>query len=231
MKKPIAMFLILVCVLAMVGCNNTKQPETTTQAPVIEEPVVDEFVLENIGTNVNVFNWYAQKLKFEIMGENAISTSYTDYTTGAREAKLLLAMLNDGYINEEVLVQAFEGDTPDDLKNYTEFIYTITDIQDTFGTDIDFSDYTLEREIGDYLNYVDEEYRYGDIEKVICDAFMNGEIPEICAYNPAVLSIMCSCDKNNTYITEQNTNNLFMNEYINNLSRIVTSTNSYTYTR
>ena len=29
MKKPIAMFLILVCVLAMVGCNNTKQPETT----------------------------------------------------------------------------------------------------------------------------------------------------------------------------------------------------------
>lgn len=30
MKKLIAMFLILVCILIMVGCNNTKQTETTT---------------------------------------------------------------------------------------------------------------------------------------------------------------------------------------------------------
>lgn len=212
--------------------TTTKQPETTTtQAPVIEEPVVDVFILENIDKNAGVFDWYANELKLDIMNGNALSMSYTDYTPGGREAKVLLAMLNEGEISDEVLGKVFSDYTYDDMKNYTEFIYSIADIQEKFGTDVDFSKYTLNPEIGEYLNYIDETYRYGDIDGLIYDVFMNGNMSDSCSSNPAVLSMLCSCDKNNNYIYEKNINDLFMDGYIENLSNKIESAKGISYTR
>lgn len=212
--------------------TTTKQPETTTtQAPVIEEPEFREYTLEDIKTNYGAFNQLAQHLKSELMAGNAMSMSYTDYTAGGSEARLLLAMLNEGYINDDVLGEVFADYSEEELKNYTEFIYSIADIQEMFGTDVDFSKYTLNPEIGEYLNYIDETYRYGDIDGLIYDVFMNGNMSDSCSSNPAVLSMLCSCDKNNNYIYEKNINDLFMDSYIENLSNKIESAKGISYTR
>ena len=212
--------------------TTTKKPETTTtQAPVIEEPEYREYTLEDIKTNYGAFNQFAQHLKSELMAGNAISMSYTDYTAGGSEATLLLAMLNEGEISDEVLGKVFSDYTYDDMKNYTEFIYSIADIQEMFGTDVDFSKYTLNPEIGDYLNCIDEEYRKGKIEDFLYDVYMNCNIPEEYIYNTAIMSIMCSYDKNNTYMRKEFVDMDCVDGFIANMSNIIERTNGHSYTK
>lgn len=212
--------------------TTTKKPETTTtQAPVIEEPVVDEFILENIGKNAGVFDWYANELKLDIMNGNALSMSYTDYTPGGREAKVLLAMLNEGYISDDVLGDAFADFSKEELKNYTEFIYSIADIQEKFGTDVDFSKYTLNPEIGTYINDIDNAYRNGEIDNFLYDVHMNGNIPSEYIYNSAIMSMLSSYDKNDTYMYNQDADVFCVDNFINILNDTVEQAKGISYTR
>lgn len=212
--------------------TTTKQPETTTtQAPVIEEPVVDVFILENIDKNAGVFDWYANELKLDIMNGNALSMSYTNYTAGGREAVLFLAMLNEGYISDDVLGDVFADFSEEELKNYTEFIYSIADIQEKFGTDVYFSKYTLNPEIGNYINNIDNAYRNGEIEDFLYNAYMNGEMIEGGWGHPAIESMLCSYDTNNIYGTGQDLNVVFMDSYIENLYERIEKSKGISYTR
>ena len=212
--------------------TTTKKPETTTtQAPVIEEPEYREYTLEDIRANHGAFELYAQYLTNDLMAGNAMSMSYTNYTAGGRESVLLLAMLNEGEISDEVLGKVFSDYTYDDMKNYTEFIYSIADIQEMFGTDVDFSKYTLNYEIGTYINDIDNAYRNGGIEDFLYNAYMNGEMIEGGWGHPAIESMLCSYDTNNIYGTGQDLNIVFMDSYMENLYKKIETTKGISYTR
>lgn len=193
-----------------------------------QEPEYEEYTLEDIGTNHGAFELYAQYLTNDIMAGNALSMSYTDYTPGGRESLLLLAMLNEGYINDGVLAEVFCDYTYEELKNYTEFIYSLADIQDMFGTVVDFSKYTLNSEIGDYINSIDNAYRNDEIEVFLYDVYMNCNIPEEYIYNSAVMSIMCSYDKENKYMREEFVDIDCVDDFINNLYSIIEKSKSET---
>lgn len=212
--------------------TTTKQPETTTtQAPVIEEPEFREYTLEDIKTNYGAFKQFAQHLKSELMAGNAMSMSYTNYTAGGREAVLFLAMLNEGEISDEVLGKVFSDYTYDDMKNYTEFIYSIADIQEKFGTDVDFSKYTLNPEIGTYINDIDNAYRNGEIDNFLYDVHMNGNIPSEYIYNSAIMSMLSSYDKNDTYMYNQDADVFCVDNFINILNDTVEQAKGISYTR
>lgn len=212
--------------------TTTKQPETTTtQAPVIEEPEYREYTLEDIRTHHGAFELYAQYLTNDLMVGNAMSMSYTNYTAGGREAVLFLAMLNEGYINDDVLGEVFADYSEEELKNYTEFIYSIADIQEKFGTDVDFSKYTLNPEIGTYINDIDNAYSNGEIEDFLYNAYMNGEMIEGGWGHPAIESMLCSYDTNNIYGTGQDLNIVFMDSYIENLYERIEKSKGISYTR
>lgn len=212
--------------------TTTKQPETTTtQAPVIEEPEYREYTLEDIRTNYGAFELYAQYLTNDLMAGNAMSMSYTNYTSGGREAVLFLAMLNEGYISDDVLGEVFADYSEEELKSYTEFIYSIADIQEKFGTDVDFSKYTLNPEIGTYINDIDNAYRNGEIEDFLYNAYMNGNMVEGGWGHPAIESMLCSYDTNNIYGTGQDLNVVFMDSYIENLYERIEKSKGISYTR
>ena len=204
--------------------TTTKKPETTTtQAPVIE------YKLENIGISADVFRWHAINLKKEIMEEKMIGTSYADYTAGGNEATFLLAMLNDGKINDEVLAEVFSDYTKEDMKNYTEFVYSIVDIQEMVGTGkIDYENYTLDKNIGSYINKIDDAYRECDIEGFLEREYMNCEMQADYYYNPAIISMMCSYDRNNIYLYDFNADDLCVNDFID---RLLEKTKGISYTR
>lgn len=212
--------------------TTTKKPETTTtQAPVIEEPEYREYTLEDIRTNHGAFELYAQYLTNDLMAGNAMSMSYTNYTAGGRESVLLLAMLNEGEISDEVLGKVFSDYTYDDMKNYTEFIYSIADIQEMFGTDVDFSKYTLNYEIGTYINDIDNAYRNGEIDNFLYDVHMNGNIPSEYIYNSAIMSMLSSYDKNDTYMYNQSADVFCVDNFINILNDTVEQAKGISYTR
>lgn len=190
--------------------------KTTTQAPT-----VNQFRLEDIISDPNVFAVYAQKFKQSLMNGNRMQTIYSSSTFGGKESEVALAMLNYGKISDEVLKDVFKDYTPEEIKNGTLFFYLIANTQDLFNTDVDFEKYTLDKNKGKYLNSIDDAYRNGDIDALLYDTLMNGNIPQEYFYDPAVMSLLCSYDRDNTYVYSSDVDEHCVNDFINDLCETV----------
>ena len=136
------------------------------------------------------------------------------------ESEVALAMLNDGLISDEVLKEVLKYHTADDFELATEYLYKWCQTQNMFDTDVDFSKYTIDSEIGDYLNALDDAYRNGTAEEYIYDKFVVGNISDKCVKNPAIWALTSSYDETlglSTAVVEVR----IMDEYIKELDKTV----------
>ena len=185
--------------------QTTKVTTTTTQPvtqPVTQAPTEqnNDYKLEDIATNANAFNVYAQRFNKDLLKGNGIYLPSTDITGGGREARFTLAMLNEDKISDEVLKEMFKDYDIDEIYSYKEYVYNIAKSQTTYGTDIDFTKYTLDKKLGNYLNSIDEANRKGEIDQFLYGALMEANMPEY-LYKPIVVAMWCSYDKNEKYIS------------------------------
>ena len=112
-----------------------------------------EYILENIGCQINDFEMYRDYFNSELLDGNGIECNYgPGGTYGGRESKLVLALLNYRCINDDVIQNALGNFSEQELKDYQNFLYLIAPIKDATGHGVDFTNYTLNQEIGNYLN-------------------------------------------------------------------------------
>lgn len=189
--------------------QTTKVTTTTTQKvtqPVTQAPTQSstepnyDYKLEDIATNANAFNVYAQRFNKDLLKGNGIYLPSTGITGGGREARFTLAMLNEDKISDEVLKEMFKDYDMDEIYSYKEYVYNIAKSQTKYGTDVDFTKYTLDKKLGNYLNSIDEANRKGEIDQFLYGALMEANMPEY-LYKPIVVAMWCSYDKNEKYIS------------------------------
>lgn len=197
--------------------TSTTSTTTTTNPPSIST----EYKIEDIATNYNAFIHYASKLKMDLMNGNGRYTSSGKITWGAKESYIALAMLNDGLISDEVLQTLLKNYNIEDFEDAAEYLYKWCQTQNMFDTDVDFSKYTIDSEIGDYLNALDDAYRNGTAEEYIYDKFEEGKISQKCINNPAVWALSCSYDIYKLYLTSDVVEVEIMDEYIKELDKTV----------
>lgn len=222
----------------------TEPPVTTTTTPITEPPVTEpivteppvtepvmrdpsDYTLEEIAYDPIAFTMIADRLKKDLLNGNGIETEYGT-VWGSAEAACILAILNNGKINEDVLTYNLGMYTAEDITNCTKFIYKIRYAQELCGTDLDFEKYTLDPSIGQFLNSIDDEFRNGTINDKMYDMFVNGNYIEEYIYNPSTLPVICSYGRDSYLLGSENVDYICMDAYIDNLCNTVLG---HSYTR
>ena len=152
------------------------QPPVTeppvTQPPVTEPPVIETqppvqqpVGLQAIGSDFSYFYDRACDLNLDIMNipgymMSSINMPYGN-TTGALESYFVLGALNPNYVNDQFMSWIFGENSQDCIGNCVDFICNFNWVQSTMGNDVDYSKYTVDPAIGNYLNQVDDAYRNG----------------------------------------------------------------------
>jgi len=182
--------------------QTTKVTTQKVTQPVTQPPTQPDYdyKLEDIANNANAFNVYAQRFNKDLLKGNGIYLPSNGITGGGREARFTLAMLNEDKISDEVLKEMFKDYDMDETYSYKEYVYNIAKSQATYGTDVDFTKYTLDKKLGNYLNSIDEANRKGEIDQFLYGALMETNMPEY-LYKPIVVAMWCSYDKNEKYIS------------------------------
>ncbi len=197
--------------------TTTSTTTTTTNPPSIST----EYKIEDIATDYNAFIVYANSLRMELTRGGAIQTSSGNITWGGKGTAVALAMLNDGYISDEVLKIVFSEYTIEDFENGAEYLYEWRKTEEKFGTDINYSKYTIDKEIGSYLNELDDAYRNGTAKEYLYDKFVSENISDKCVKNPAIWALSCSYDVYENYLTSGDVRYMIMDEYIKELDKTV----------
>ena len=153
-----------------------QQPQTQPEQPVIRYDTRTDYVLEDLLSDIPMESEYAM---YQIANEfgkelfnNCIHENQYGGSLGADESKALLVALNyDKGINNEALAYIFEFDSEEDFSHYCDnlnFAY----YQYLYGTKVDFTKYTFDKNIGNYINYVSDlfiEYTNGNEEPLLTE--------------------------------------------------------------
>lgn len=201
--------------------TTTRKPTTTTTTTTKTPVIQNQYKIEDIATNKLAFDYYAGQLNIELMKGNGRYTSSGNITYGGIESDVALAMLNDGLISDEVLKEVFKYYTIEYFELGAEYLYKWCQTQNMFDTDVDFSKYTIDSEIGDYLNALDDAYRNGTAEEYLYNKFLLGNISEKCKKNPAIWALSCSYDTRPAYFTTTVVEVEIMDQYIKELDKTV----------
>lgn len=200
--------------------KQTTKVTTTTTKPVIQAPTEPDYnyKLEDIATNPNAFISYVHKLNADILRHNGY---YLDYglTYGAFESYVTLALLNDGQISDEVIKEVFKGFTMEDIKKGIEFTFAIGTIQKTYNTTFDFSKYTINKEIGEYINKICEANTNGTIDQFVYESIKKISSPENIVNSAGVMAMLATYP--NKYINQATACQFEVNDFRERLCETV----------
>lgn len=145
----------------------TTATTTTTTTQTTTEPTTYEYTLENITQSAEVFNYFAEQMNNDIFaGSNVKATRFNGeeyWSNGSKESRVALLLLNENanYKNG-VLNEVLRGYSDYDIAQGVYYFYNAPSTQDTCETNIDFNDYALDKEIGDYMNKLNAARKHGD---------------------------------------------------------------------
>ena len=113
---------------------------TTTKATTTTTPQSSSgYTLNDIRTNANALVTYGSSLKSDLKpGLSTVRMSYGS-TGGSTECMFILAAINNGYINDDVLSYAYSYVYEEILDESKEFFYKFSTVQTLFGTQVDFT--------------------------------------------------------------------------------------------
>ena len=197
------------------------QPPVTeppvTEPPVIEtQPPVQSYSINDIAYDWNAFDTFKSDLATSIMYipgymSSCINMPY-GVTNGYVESSFILAALNSGYVNDNVLFDSFSYYSQNNLYNCKDFMYSFNMVQNTMGNDVDYSRFTINPSDGDFLNRADQAYREGWFDSFIEQNL--GNIPN----NPGVMGILYSYD-NGRHLNINDIDANYINPFINRVSQ------------
>ena len=162
--------------------------EPITEAPT--EYYELDYSFENIAHDSVVFMNHASHLKNELFHGISIDTIYGT-TSCETESKLLLAILNYGQIDDNVLQEVFQYYSESDIKNFQNFLYDIAFAKKELGSNVDFTKYTFNKTVGEYLNSLEQAADNGTIVDMIRSEWEGENIPEY----PAIFLALESYDR------------------------------------
>ena len=157
--------------------TTTKKVTTTTKVVTTQKPTEPpttqppaptyDYTLENITQSAEVFNYFAEQMNNDIYdGSNVKATRFNGeeyWSNGSKESRVALLLLNENanYKNG-VLNEVLRGYSDYDIAQGVYYFYKAPSTQDTCETNIDFNDYALDKEIGDYMNKLNAARKHGD---------------------------------------------------------------------
>ena len=182
--------------------TTTTKVTTTTKATTVTQPPVYDFDIHNIGNSVKVFNFFSERLVYDMeVGYPDGSLYRFDFGYGAtplgNEANFMLESLNPNDCNKYFINASglYDGVSTQKLSNYKSFMYMFKDVQEILGCDVDYSRYTIDSEIGNFLNAADDAYRNGNFDQFMNYYIVNGNASQNCLNNPGLMAILYSYDE------------------------------------
>ncbi len=200
--------------------QTTKVTTTTTQPvtqPSTQPSSNSKFKLEDIATNAGAFFYFSNMLNEELLENNGIDVGY-GVTYGGKESDVVLALLNDGIISDEVIKEVFEYSSIEEIRNGIEFVYSIQKIEDCYGTRIDYSKYTIDKEIGNYINQISDAKDNGNIDEYIYELLTLPNLPDKINNSTAIKAMMTTYK--NKYVSKDMSNAHGVDEFANNIANI-----------
>ena len=146
-----------------------RETKTTTVTTTVPKSTVLEtqpsqskkYVLKDICYDADAFEFYACKLKKIFYPLDDTMYLYRDindeyvYTDGKRECRIMLALLNSGRINKDVLKSELSRYSDYDISNAICLLGRLTYMELNNGTKLNYSDFTLDTD----LAYSANEFR------------------------------------------------------------------------
>ena len=218
--------------------TTSKTTTTTTKKDNSSEPEIDGYKLSEILNVPRAFSTFSCGLQYDMGYVSAskfpfsgLSFSYGP-TAGEYESKIVLLILNSEYMD------MFSSETLTLISRFKqEYLYTGKEffskykyITTTLGTSVDFTKYTLNRELGLYLNKIVDAYKNGNFDNFIVDQYVNKKMNSKFLNNPAVLTLLYSFDSGHKYISQSYLDENYLNPFINDLSYRAYGTPYYTET-
>ena len=165
----------------------------TTQKPTTQKPTEPpttqpsvptyDYTLENITQSAEVFNYFAEKMNHDIYnGSSILGHRFNGeeiWDDGVKDSKVALLLLNENEnFNQNVLKEVFRDYSDEDIRNGIEYIHSICGKEDCAGTTTDFNKYVLDKDIGNYMNLLQNAckraYETGDcseMDRILEDFF------------------------------------------------------------
>lgn len=164
----------------------------TTQPPV---PTYD-YTLENITQSAEVFNYFAEQMNNELFRGRGMQLS--DFNgerygfDGKLESKVALLVLNENEnYKDGVLKEVFNGYNDEIIKKGVWYFFDAPRIEEACSGYVDFNKYAIDKNVGNYMNKLqeamksgDESKNYSEMDKILED-FLYNEQYEDAYYNIA----------------------------------------------
>lgn len=199
------------------------EPETTP-APIIdpETPVLGEACLQNIGSNWFDWSYFSDEFQNEIKayrnGIYQVDIGY-GYTNLWGESCFALQALNYNYFNnDDVIGSLYDDYNYDDIVNFKKCLFMLRRVQELNNADVDYSKYTIDTCVGDFLNLADDAYRNGSFDDFMINNFCNGNPDSIITNNPGAMAILYSYD-NGKYLSFDGID-ASLNDVVNRISNV-----------
>lgn len=151
----------------------TTTTEAVTEAPVTE-PVQQNYNINDICYDADAFRHYAMELT-NFMKTAPDGTYYNAFCINGRYTSLideglgLLALLNYGYINDDVIANVFSKYDYYNFVDFQDFLYSLS--VNNNESIIDFENYCIDRSKGQYINFIQDSALNGTFSD-----FVNSEI-------------------------------------------------------
>lgn len=152
--------------------ETTTDPDTTRQFA---------YPLEQITQSAEVFNYFAEQMNHDItQGTDVLTRRFNSeeyWDNGEMESRVALLLLNENAnYNDGVLRTVFSGYDDIDIADGVLYFFKAPTFEEICNGDIDFNNYSLDQNIGNYMNELNNKRKNNDIsemDKIIEDFFYN----------------------------------------------------------
>ncbi|MBR6670105.1 MAG: hypothetical protein IKL31_05085 [Ruminococcus sp.] len=108
-------------------------------------------------------------------------------------------------------------------KNSIEYVCYIDKLEESFGTRIDYSKYTIDKEIGNYINKISDAKRNGKINEYVSEILTPNAVPTKITDHTAIKAMLAAYD--NKYMGEEIANDVGVDEFANKITQIALGEN------
>ena len=204
--------------------TTTVQTSSTVQTTTVES----RYSLEDIKDSLNAYDCFSRQLSHELF-RDALIPDGGGVRYGIDEGITLLTVLNydqitDGNISNKTVNHALGFTNDERFRKSSQLIYEIAAAEQMTGEKVDFTKYTLNKEIGEYINSLSEAAKNGTLHEKIRLDWDEGKMPESCRSHPAAVGALAAYDifyYGGETINKKTADEFILNETVNDLLYII----------